>query len=505
MTFFEGRDIRVVTRLIESDRKDLIITFTGRAANPPVEKGFGEVYLEKKGVSAIHFISKANHWWQTPEPLEAIAKLRTAGLIPSDRRLILYGSSMGGYAALIYSRLLKPDQIIIFSPQYSIDAAKVPFEPRWRNYAAQLSFDHDDMPAGLDADVPVKVIFDPFFRPDARHVDLIETLRPVERVSIPFAGHNTARVLGELNMITETTDSLILGGFSFGDFSRRYRKQRQSASLFWHGFSDTLLNHQKQGPAALAALIAATVAEEGGKMKDRPLRLDILHQAVNGARALDRVDLAQRYVAEIKALEPEGHRTGFANAVALNMAGDREGALASVKAGLKNKGSDIEYNALFGDLLVATGRIDEAVAFLAGLPPRIRQASPLLLTSARAWIAQDRMEEAKEVLRLACREKKRNVEARLMLARCWAATGRPDAAPKQLDPVLDTIVASPSRAEEIATLLDAAGAKGKATRFRERQKRFLAVCDAVLQPDAAGWADVFAATERMRKRARATG
>lgn len=502
MTVFEGRDIRVVARLLDTRRKDLVVTFTGRAANPPVEKGFGEVYLAKKGISAIHFISKANHWWQTPEPLEAIERLKRDGFLPDDRRLVLYGSSMGGYAALIYSRILKPDQVIIFSPQYSIDANKVPFEKRWRNYAAKVRFDHDDMVAGLDVNVPVKVIFDPFFEPDARHVGLIEAVRPIERVSIPFAGHNTARVLGELNMITETTDSLILGGFEKAVFSRRYRRERESASLFWHGFSETLFQHQQEAGGALAAVTAAVILEKGGRMRDRVLRLDILHAGVIAARLLDRADLAAAYVAEIKAAEPNGHRTPFAEAVVFQMTGNLSAAIASVQAALAGKSGDADYLALLAELLVESGRVDEAMPFIAGLPSAVRQSTRLLVTTAKAWMAQGRFIEAKEVLRLACRDKRRNVEARVLLARCWALTGRPDAAPKQLDRVLDRVVANPALAKEIVELLLGADAESKAGRFAARQARFQAICDAVLMPDPIGWGDVPQAAARMRSRAR---
>jgi len=501
MTLFEGRDIRVVSRLVESHRNELVITFTGRSANPPVEKGFGEVYLAKKGISAIHFISKANHWWQTPEPLEAIEKLKRDGLL-ADRRLILYGSSMGGYAALIYSRVLKPENIILFSPQYSIDARKVPFERRWRNYAAQVKFDHDDMAAGFDADASVKVIFDPFFKPDARHVDLIETLRPIERVSIPFAGHNTARVLGELNMITETTDALILGSFDGGAFLRRYRRERDSACLFWHGLSETLMQHQHEAAAAVTAIAAAEILERGGRMRDRSLKLDILHAGVLAAQTLGRTELVAAYAAEIKSADPAGHRTALVESIAFRVAGDLDAAIAAAREAVAGKGSDVAYCALLADLLVENGRPDDAMIFVTGLTVRLQQSPAVLVATARACMAQERIVEAKELLRFACREKRRNVEARVLLARCWALTGRPDAVPKQLAPVLDRVVAHPVLARQIAELLAGAGAVGKVKRLEFRQRRFAAICDAVAQPDPLGWADVPAAVARLRSRVR---
>jgi hypothetical protein len=501
MILFEGQDIRVVARLVGSASNDLVITFTGRSAKPPAEMGFGEAYLTKKGVSAIHFISKANHWWQTPEPLQAIEKIKDSGLL-NDRRVVCYGSSMGGYAALIYSSIIKPEEIILFSPQYSIDARKVPFEHRWRNYASQVTFDYDDMHAGIDYDASIKVIFDPLFKPDACHVDLVEALRPIDRVPVRFAGHNTARVLSELNMIKETTDALIMGTFDTRAFSRRYRQDRDSACLYWHGLSETLMQHQHEAGAAVTAIMAAVILEKGGRMHDRSLKLDILHAAVVAAQTLERADLVAAYVSEIGSVDPEGHRTAFVRAIALRMAGEPDSALAAIRAALASKGSEIVYCALHMELLVETGGHSEAMTFVTSLPTRLRESPTLRVATAKILMSQEQFAEAKDTLRLACREKRRNVEARVLLARCWALTARPDAAPKQLAPLLDRVIARPELAREVVELLGNAGFAMSAKRFWARQKRFSAICDVVFQANTQGYADVQMYVAQLRSRAR---
>lgn len=181
----------------------------------------------------------------------AIGKLRERGLIGRGQDITLYGSSMGGYASLILSKLINPRRIVVFSPQYSIDGKRVPFERRWRSYAARISFEHDDMAAGIDPAAEIKIVYDPFFLPDRQHVKLIEGHRNVEHVPVPFAGHNTARALEELGVITRVIDQLLFGDFQVRQFLHLYRQTRARSSLFWYGLSQALARHNHHAGAML--------------------------------------------------------------------------------------------------------------------------------------------------------------------------------------------------------------------------------------------------------------
>lgn len=476
MLFYDGRDIRVIARLFDGC-EDLIVTFTGRTANPPVEKGFGEPYLIKRGISAIHFISKANHWWQTPEPAEAIARLKEAGLLAGRRRTVLYGSSMGGYAAIILSRVLAPSQVVVFSPQYSIDAARAPFEQRWRNYAAKLTFDHDDMAAGIDMSIPIKVVFDPFFHPDAGHVDLIEQHRPVERIAVSFAGHNTARMLQELGILTEITDALLLGDFDTARFTRVCRRVRQHASLFWYGLAETLGAHHKRAEAAAVAMIAATIAWRSDKMRDRTLRVDMYHLALRGAYRLGDGEMVAQWLAQIDALDSNGHRAAFARALAADIAGDQAEALrcaatAAQRLGTGSAEAEGDYAAMQLDMTLATGGAAAARALHARLKPRAQRAMPVRLIEAKIAIAEGKFDEAIQQLQAFCRIDHYHALARIMMADAWVAVGKMKAPAIQLNPLLAYPVGNPALVERVALLLRRAGDHEAAAAFQQRELRF---------------------------------
>jgi hypothetical protein len=471
MQIFDGRDIRVVARLFEGAKEDLVVTFTGRAANPPVGKGFGENYLIKRRISAVHFISKDNHWWQTPEPAEAVAELHRLGLIGAGRKVTLYGSSMGGYAALMLSRMIKPKRIILFSPQYSIDSRRVPFEKRWRAYAAKLQFDHDDMAACIDHDAEIQVVYDPFFEPDRQHVALIEKLRPVDHVPIRFAGHNTARTLEELGIITRVIDDLLFGAFDVREFLRLYRRSRAGSSLFWYGLSQVLVRRGHRGAATLAACMAAKLLLAGRRMKDAVLRRDILRSALSMTCEAGMPALAKVWLAELQTVESSSARAAFAGALVARAEEDWKQVDRKLDS-IAGKANEPVAVALRID---AMGRLlgsADALAFVDSLPAGLKRSPAVLL--ARGCLLKDakRWTQAIEVLTQYSRHDRLDPVARTLSARCHLELGQIEPAMKQISPVLHYHVANDRLADDIARLMEKGRGEKHAQKVRSRHKRF---------------------------------
>ncbi|WP_428311556.1 hypothetical protein [Hydrocarboniphaga sp.] len=500
MNIFDGRDLHVVGRLHERSADQLVITFTGRAAAPPVAKGFGENYLMKRQISAVHFISKDNHWWQTAELQQALDELLRLGLT-RDRALTLYGSSMGAYAALMVSGRLKPKRLILFSPQFSIDAARVPFEKRWRNYAAKLKFDYDDMAASLDADTEIKAVFDPYYAPDTQHIELIEQLRPIQRIAIPFAGHNTARALEELGILTRVTDALLSGNFDAPAFSRQYRSLRAGSCLFWHGFSEALEQRGHEAASTYAAMLAASVMSKAGRMNDPVLRRDILRRAVTAACDLDLPDIADSWLSVLEPLEKHAYQVRYLRALVARARRQWPEALAHVQAALDGNSDQTSYLAL---KLEAMCRCDQAAAALAYCEQnltRVRRSGALLLAQAMAAAGTQQWQAALDILKLVFRFNRRSPRARVLAVDCWVALGRPEAAEKQLAPVLPFDLASRPLAERISALLIAGGSRGPARRYLSRQTRNRARFDAAMAELAAlDWASWPAQVPTLRSR-----
>lgn len=448
-TFFEGKDLRVVLRLFDRD-PDLLITFTGRAASPPVPTGFGEQFFLKRGLSAIHFISKANHWWQTAEVDEAIGALRSGGILDGKRQITLYGSSMGGYAVLMQSMKLRPTQVLAVSPQYSIDGKVVPFERRWRAYAAKLKFDFDNMAAGLDPFARVLVIVDSFFEPDAQHLRLIQKHRPVEVVRISFAGHNTARALAEIGLATRLVTEVVKGAFDHLAYTRDYRRIRAASCLFWYGLAEYLAERGRRAWAFAAATLAAHLMVLGGRMRDHGLQRDLLTLALELACEAGARSLARRWLAEL-----ERHLASTQSLLVLRgkvaiACRENDRAMEIMRELLKT-GAGKEQQAFVLGVLNDTGRFRKARGML-------KQAAastslPVLLTAGRAWLENDRAEEAIPLLGRALALAPRSAEARILLAAGQLACGQREAAAATLGAARFASPLSPVLAKKLVGLV----------------------------------------------------
>jgi len=185
--------------------------------------GFGERFFAQAAVDAIHFVIRDNAWYQYEQMEEALDRVAVA--LASYDRVLTYGSSMGGYAAIRFGGRLKADTAVATSPQYSIDARVVPFETRWRDEAKRLDF---KVEARFSSGFARRsyVFYDPY-DPDNRHVDLYRGHTDVIDVRILGCGHSSIGYLAEAGLLPECALSLIQGTFDAVSFSLRARQRRR--------------------------------------------------------------------------------------------------------------------------------------------------------------------------------------------------------------------------------------------------------------------------------------
>lgn len=172
------------------------------------QKGFGEAFFEKNGITAYHFMHKHNLWYDFPEMTEALHLVKSE--IAAGHSIITYGSSMGGYAAFRSSGLLQACKIIAFSPQYSVDSALVPWENRWSKATINCTHSMDRLPINHDA--KIYLFYDPK-TDDAKHAELISQYGTCQRIPMPFSGHFCISMLQQIDMLGKTLRHIIDGDF----------------------------------------------------------------------------------------------------------------------------------------------------------------------------------------------------------------------------------------------------------------------------------------------------
>src|SRR4051794_1872432 len=130
-TYYQSADLHVYGICpFAADR--VVITFGSYSVTPGFDQpGFGERFLRKNRIDAVHIVPRSNRWYQYTDMPDALAAARArTGGYPLR---IAYGSSMGGYAAINFSARLDAQRVIALSPQFSIDPTKMPKDRRWRH------------------------------------------------------------------------------------------------------------------------------------------------------------------------------------------------------------------------------------------------------------------------------------------------------------------------------------------------------------------------------------
>ncbi|NUO77847.1 MAG: hypothetical protein HOQ32_17775 [Lysobacter sp.] len=184
---FGSETARLRANSLDCGRDCLVVSFTPWSELPnPMGLGWAEKLCESRGWPALHVVPASNDWYQSDGALEAVR--RAAEIARGYARVVTYGSSMGGYAALNFAPMLGASLAFAVVPQYSIDRAKVPFETRWAAEAGRIRFAHDRVD-GIGRDLRAVLLYDPFVKADARHVDLIAEAGDALRVGLPLMGH----------------------------------------------------------------------------------------------------------------------------------------------------------------------------------------------------------------------------------------------------------------------------------------------------------------------------
>lgn len=185
--------------MVAGDGVAQVVTFESYHDDPGFGRsGFGESFFAREGLTAIHVLSAGNDWYQHAEMDEALARIRDA--VRGAERILTYGSSMGGYAAIRFADAIGATHALALSPQYTIDRRRFPKERRWYTDQRRIAFRADyNGPIACRADVVVA--YDPLLPMDAAHVAKIAADVPIRELRLPHAGHPVAPFLNEVELL----------------------------------------------------------------------------------------------------------------------------------------------------------------------------------------------------------------------------------------------------------------------------------------------------------------
>lgn len=186
MISFESKHLEVILHQGTSDF--LLVTFATKNEVADGRTFWAQEIARRCNITTIGVMPKGPNWYPAADMARAIAAIATR-LSPYSR-IVVYGQSMGAYAAIKYSRALGATHVLAFSPQCSIDPADVgAFDRRFSS-----SF-QKDLHRGMaiqpdDVGGDVYVFYDPYDREDGLNVEqIVRTAPTVREIRVPWTAH----------------------------------------------------------------------------------------------------------------------------------------------------------------------------------------------------------------------------------------------------------------------------------------------------------------------------
>lgn len=171
----------------------LVITFN------PIRKGlsqtgFGSGFVQWLGFTHVFVAEGSDSLYQHLAPEDLLAAV--APLVAGHDRVFLYGSSLGGHAALYYANWLKARAVAI-SPRLPAHPYFRPWLTAGCKRLGRVPLRHRDLPEVADPSLSPVVLYDPWTESDAAYVDGFVRPAYPEAWFLPVrgAGHRVARVL----------------------------------------------------------------------------------------------------------------------------------------------------------------------------------------------------------------------------------------------------------------------------------------------------------------------
>lgn len=251
---YDDANVTVVqNRTLESDT--MVVAFGDMLGLAKGDAAWGEPPVQRAGFDLLSIMSKNRDWFPVKSMQPVLSCLRPI-LDQYDER-ICYGGSMGGYAALKYSRALKADSVLAFVPQFSIDPGVL---GDWRYNKYFLPDLHEDMAiTAQDVSGHVLMISDPGCSEDEAHMRLLmQALPNATRLGVRSIEHHATGILAGTSFFTSSIEYL-RGRLTLTELATQARQMKRRRPLFYRALARKLLERH---PTILAQALDM-MAERG--------------------------------------------------------------------------------------------------------------------------------------------------------------------------------------------------------------------------------------------------
>ena len=192
----------------------LFITFEGLFPKMDLEPWqrwpWGARFLIQEGHSVLGIKTTHSCWYRNKALHQALESQELKDILAQHKRVIFYGESMGGYAALAFSSIHKGSEVLCFGPQTSLDENITPWDDRYTKYGrtADWSGPFADAAKELQQNKRTYVVYDPFCPYDSKHIARL----PQDQVTLlkaPFLDHEVAAYISGFQLLKPCVHHLL--------------------------------------------------------------------------------------------------------------------------------------------------------------------------------------------------------------------------------------------------------------------------------------------------------
>lgn len=189
---YEDDEIIVFFRFVNN--YFLLITFNDMMFSATKEnKFFADTPIRNLNISVVGIVSKKQNWF--PKKYIYICHNKIKNIIDKFDKIIMYGASMGGYAAIKHSKVFNSNTVISLCPQWSIDENECNFidenlKKYFQSYMRGMGIKSDE----IQGDVFIFV--DKLNKLEMFHaLQIQKRAKNVYLINVPLVGHNVTPVL----------------------------------------------------------------------------------------------------------------------------------------------------------------------------------------------------------------------------------------------------------------------------------------------------------------------
>lgn len=182
------------------------------------------------GWDGLYILPKTMNWYQSPELWEFFRTMQKTGFFTGYKRVVMYGNSMGGFAALAFAKLSNAKRVVVFHPRTLLKHSELPWASK---FSQKLKYNRTgpraDALNGLEAETDVMIFVDPLFKRDKAHANWIcGGHKRTEIIRVPFIGHDIPTFLSSIGIISTVARSAIDGKFDHKWFYSAIRARRSN-------------------------------------------------------------------------------------------------------------------------------------------------------------------------------------------------------------------------------------------------------------------------------------